>query len=86
MILLPQLNGSDVRLICLHLRFDSLLDFWECRGSEVECLTKDGGVVGSSLIGVTLWCPWARHINPCFELVQPRKTRPDITEKLLTGT
>ena len=23
---------------------------------------------------------------PCLELVQPRKTRPDITEKLLTGT
>ena len=27
-----------------------------------------------------------RHINPCLVLVQPRKTHPDITEKLLTGT
>ena len=25
------------------------------------------------------------HINPCLVLVQPRNTRPDITEKLLTG-
>ena len=24
--------------------------------------------------------------NPCLVLVQPRKTRPDITEKFLTGT
>ena len=29
--------------------------------------------------------PWARHIYPCLVLVQPRKTRPDITERLLTG-
>ena len=34
--------------------------------------------------GVML-CPEARYINPCLVLVQPRKTRPDITEKLLTG-
>ena len=26
------------------------------------------------------------NYNPCLVLVQPRKTRPDITEKLLTGT
>ena len=25
-------------------------------------------------------------VNPCLVLVQPRKTRPDIAEKLLTGT
>ena len=31
-------------------------------------------------------CPWARHINPCLVLVQPKKTCLDITEKLLTGT
>ena len=31
-------------------------------------------------------CPWARHINPSLALVQPRKTRPYITEKMLTGT
>ena len=27
----------------------------------------------------------ALRVNPFLELVQPRKTRPDITEKLLTG-
>ena len=31
-------------------------------------------------------CLRARLINPCLVLVHPRKTRPDITEKLLTGT
>ena len=30
-------------------------------------------------------CPLARNINPCLVLVQPRKTCPGITEKLLTG-
>ena len=29
---------------------------------------------------------FSKHINPCLVLVQPRKTRPDITEKVLTGT
>ena len=29
--------------------------------------------------------PWARHINPSLVLVQPRKTRPFITERLLMG-
>ena len=52
----------------------------------VECLTQDRGVAGSSLAGVTVLCPWARHIYPCIVLVQPRKTCPDIAEKLLTGT
>ena len=27
-----------------------------------------------------------RHINPCLVLVQPRKTHPDISVKVLTGT
>ena len=29
--------------------------------------------------------PWARHIYPSLVLVQPRKTRPYITERLLLG-
>ena len=41
--------------------------------------------VGSSLTGVTALCPGARHINPSLVLVQPRKTRPFITERLLMG-
>ena len=35
---------------------------------------------------VSLRCgPWARHIYPSLELVQPRKTHPYITERLLMG-
>ena len=51
----------------------------------VECLTWDGGAKGSSLTGVTALCPWARHTNPSLVLVQPRQTRPYITEILLMG-
>ena len=57
----------------------------ECSGSVVECLTHDRGVVGLSLSSITALCRWARHINPCLVVVQPRKTRPNMTEKLLTG-
>ena len=49
----------------------------------VECLTQDRGVTGLSLTSVTALCPRARHINPSLVLVQPRKTRPYITERLL---
>ena len=38
---------------------------------------------GSSLNSLTALCPSARHINPSLVLVQPRKTRPYITERLL---
>ena len=55
-------------------------------GLVVEYLTRDRGAVGLSLTGVTVLCPSVRHIKPCLLLVQPRKTHPDITEKLLTGT
>ena len=44
----------------------------------------DRGLGYSSLTAITALCPWARPINSCLVLVQPRKTRPDITEKLLT--
>ena len=37
-------------------------------------------VASSSITGVTVLCPLARHINPCL-VVQPRTTRPDKTEK-----
>ena len=57
----------------------------ERSGSVVECLTWDRGAMGSSLTGITVLCPWARHINPSLVLVQPRKTRPFITERLLMG-
>ena len=50
-----------------------------------ECLTGDQGVAGSSLTGVTAFGPLAIHIYPSLVLVQPRKTRPRLAEKLLMG-
>ena len=55
------------------------------RNAVVECLTRDRGAAGLSLTGVTALCPRARHINPSLVLVQPRKTRPFITEILFMG-
>ena len=52
----------------------------------VECLTQDRGAAGSSFTAGTALCPLARHFILCIELVQPRKTCPDITEKMFTGT
>ena len=49
-------------------------------GAGVECLTRDRGAAGSSLTGVTALCPLTSQINPSLVLVQPRKTRPFITE------
>ena len=51
----------------------------------VECLTRDRGAAGSSITGITALCPSARLINPSLVLVQPRKTRPYITERLMMG-
>ena len=62
-----------------------LISSQECSSSVVECLTQERGDVGSSLTGVNSLCPWARHINPSLILIQPRKTRPFITEGLLMG-
>ena len=56
---------------------------WERSGSVVECLTRDREAAGASLTGVTALCPWARQFNPSLVLVQPRKTRPYIPERLL---
>ena len=57
----------------------------ERSGSVVECLTRDRGAAGSNLTSVTALCPLTRHINPSLVLVQPRKTCPYITERLLMG-
>ena len=52
----------------------------------VECAAiSNVSIRISGLSGVTTLCPWARHINYCIVPVPPRKTRPDITGKLLTG-
>ena len=73
-------NGN---IVSITLEFNS----WnrECSGSMVGRLTRDREAAGSSLIGVTVLCPWARHIYPSLVLVEPRKTRPYITERLLMG-
>ena len=58
---------------------------WERSGSVIECLTRDRGVLVWAS-PTSLRCgPWARHIYPSLVLVQPRKTRPCLTERLLMG-
>ena len=37
------------------------LYIWECSGSVVECLIQDRGAGGSSLTGVTVFCPSAQY-------------------------
>ena len=51
----------------------------------VECLTQDRGAAGLSLTGVTGLWSLSKHIYPSLVLVQPRKTRPCLTERLLMG-
>ena len=58
----------------------------ERSGSVLECLIQDKGVACSSLNGGTVLWTWARHLSLCLVLVQPRKTHPDMTEQILTGT
>ena len=70
---------SNLALVMLNIFMYYTLT-GEHSGSVVECLTRDQGAAGSSLTGVAVLCPSARHINPCLVLVQPRKTCPDIPE------
>ena len=51
----------------------------------VECLTRDREAAGSSLTGVAALRSLARHIYHSLVLVQPRMTRPYLTERLLMG-
>ena len=53
----------------------------------VECLTRDRRAAGSSLTGVVPHCvgSLSKNINPSLVLVQHRKTRPFIAERLLMG-
>ena len=57
----------------------------EHSGSVVDCLTRDRGAAGSSLTGVTALCSLSKTHYPSLVLVQPRKTRPYIIERLLMG-
>ena len=51
----------------------------ECSGLTVECLTRDRGFEPHCAVSLS------KNINPSLVLVQPRKTRPYITERLLMG-
>ena len=75
--------NSYIEILCY-----SKLCYEERGGSVVECLTRDRGVMGWSLTRGTALSTWARHykIILCLVLVQPMKTRREITEKLLTWT
>ena len=58
---------------------------WEHSGSVVECLTRGRGAVGTSSPG-SLRCVLEQdNINPSLVLVQPKKTHPYITDRLLMG-
>ena len=51
---------------------------------EILCLL--GKVISRQHWYASLHCgPWARHIYPSLVLVQPRKNRPCLTERLLMG-
>ena len=57
----------------------------ERSGSVVECLTRDRGAAGSSLIGVTVLWSLSKTHYPSLVLVQTIKTRPCLNERLLMG-
>ena len=60
----------------------------ERSGSVVECLTLNRKAVVSSLTSVSdcvVVLEQLRHIYPSLVLVQPRKTHPCLTERLLMG-
>ena len=56
---------------------------WERSGSVIECLTRDREAAGSSLTCVTALWSLNKTNYPSLVLVQPRKTRPYLTERLL---
>ena len=63
-----------------------IIQKWEHSGSVVECLKRDRGAAGSSLNSVTaIWSLSKTYFCPSFVLVQPRKTHPCLTERLLMG-
>ena len=69
-----------------NLRPINVLFCFLIRSSVVECLTRDRGVVGSSLTRGTALCASERHFILCVVKVEPRKTNHDMTEKMVTGS
>ena len=75
--------GTDVVIPFQHVYSLFSCKVRERSGSVEECLTRGREAVGSSHTGVTaLWC---LSIYPSLVLVQTRKTRPCLTERLLMG-
>ena len=66
----------------IHLQLILYFVFREHSGKSA-LLEIEGLQVGAS--PASLCCVCERHINPCLVLVQPRKTRPNITEKCSLG-
>ena len=58
---------------------------WERSGSVVECLTRDREARGFEPHRRHCVMSLSKNINPSLVLVQPRKTCPYITERLLKG-
>ena len=63
-------DQDDTTRPCLYGKINTLDSiskyFRECSGSVVECFTRDQGVAGLYLTGVTALCPCARPVNPCL--------------------
>ena len=73
---------SDLEKILFHYRLPVNR---ERSGSVVECLTRDRRAAGLGLTGITALWSFSKNINPRLVLVQPRKTCPYITERVLVG-
>ena len=83
MLIIFLLNLGKKNFVIFKFLLTLLALSWERSGSVVECLTRGRGAAGSSLTSVTV--SLSKNINPSLELVQPMKTRPFITERLLMG-
>ena len=70
------------KLPTAYVRFDKL-SYWEHSGLVVECLTQDQGA-GASPASLCFVLEQDKF-NPSLVLVQPRKSSPYITERLLMG-
>ena len=57
----------------------------ERSGSLVDCLARDRGAAGLEPQRHHCVLSLSKNINPSLVLVQPRRTRPFITERLLIG-
>ena len=77
-------------LFCVYEQRWLLSDCAYVHGDLILCYPpmwmSKAQLASSSLTLVTVLWPWARHIYPSLVLVQPRKTCPDVTERLLPGT